>query len=143
MIGRQAVMLVSDDFLMSLSGKFNLFGVYTGDIAIPNDATSVTQLVALFIAETDARDPFLSLTFEVSIPGETTLRQLPLPFPVVQQQAPPGRMKLTYRIPFLLSFVQLRPGQITGRVIHDKGAIEVGGPWVVVGPQPATHSGGV
>jgi hypothetical protein len=132
---RQAVILVSDDLLISLSGKLTALGIYTGDIAIQTTPAAVSQLAALFVIECDAADPFQSLTLEVLLPGEAEPRKLP--YAVLRPPPPQGRTKLIYRVPFLLQNLRLMPGQIKARVIHERGSIDLSGPWVtLVGQAP-------
>lgn len=130
---RHAIILVSDDLLFSLSGKITALGIYTGDIAIQTTPAVVPQLAALFVIECDVADPFQSLTLQVSIPGEPLPRSQP--WAVLRPPPPSGRTRMIYRVPFLLPNLSLTPGQIKARVIHEKGTIEVGGPWIVPVPQ--------
>ncbi len=131
-------MLVSDDLLFSLSGKITALGIYTSDIALQTIPAAVPQLAVLFVIECGAADPFQSLTLEVSVPGEAVPRVQP--WAILRPPLPSERTRIIYRVPFLLQNLKLVPGQIKARVIHEKGIIEVGGPWIAAlpqGPAPA------
>jgi hypothetical protein len=127
---RQATILVSDDFLVSLTGKFTIIGIYTGDIGIFSDPSPALQLVCLFIVECDIGDPFQKLTFEIQIPGEQEPRRISQT--IITPPAIPGRSRWILRIPIPLTNVLLKPGQLRGKVIHEKGEIDVGGPWITL-----------
>jgi hypothetical protein len=129
MADRQATLLVSDDFLVSLSGKFTILGIYTGDIGINNEVGITPQLVFLFVIECDLDDPFRSIILEISLPGERAARRFPYPI-LAQPQTSPGRTRWTLRIPIPITNVTLNAGQIKAKVIHDKGTIEIIGPWI-------------
>lgn len=134
MIDRKAILLVCDEVMFSLTGKFNVFGIYTGEISIPQDPTSVSQLAFLFIIETDTQDLFQSLACEVTVPNLPSVRQdIPVPMNVT---VVPGRPRLTIRWPIILPNLLLSPGAITSRVIHDKGEINTGGVFISVVQRP-------
>jgi hypothetical protein len=138
MIPRHASVLICDELLFSLTGKFNLLGNYTGDIAIPSDPNTALQLVFYFIVETDVSDPFQLLTFQVTLPkSEPVVQVVPVP-PLLPP--PPDRPRWTLRWPLLIPQPVLRPGKIEAKVIHEKGELIAGTPWIVAGQQPPpTH----
>ena len=133
MTGRQASVLVSDDILISLQGKFTVIGVYTADISIPEDGTTAPQLAFLFVVECGVDDRIESLTLEVKLPGNAPEQQV---IPIVKSSVLPGRTKLLYKLPFLIIQPVLHPGRIEAKIIHEKGEIPVAGPWISL-VQPA------
>jgi hypothetical protein len=135
MIPRHASVFICDELLFSLTGKFNLFGNYTGDITIPADPTPVTQLIFYFIVETDVTNPFQSLTLQVTLPDSIPIVQ---PIPVLPQVAiQQGRPRWTIRWPLLIPQPSLRPGRIEAKAIHESGELIAGTPWIVLGGQQA------
>jgi hypothetical protein len=133
MADRQATVVIADDLLWSLNGKFTMLGIYTGDISIPADPSGAPQLVFLFIFETDVSDPFQSVTLHLELPGRSpVLVPLPVPFPQVSQD--PARTRWTVRWPCLVPNVVLHPGKITAKVIHERGELIAATPWVVLMP---------
>jgi hypothetical protein len=58
MSDREASFLICDDLLVSLSGKFFIQGVYTGDIVIPGEEQKVNQLIILLQLSTPIQKPF-------------------------------------------------------------------------------------
>lgn len=129
MTGRQAFLIVADDVQVGLTGKLNIHGVYTGDIGIPNTSVRAPQLVFIFVAEADLTDPFRSITLEVTIPGNDS-RRVTLPVPPIPQPVGQGRTRQTFRHPFLVQWLTLKPGHIEAKVIHEKGEIVVSSPWI-------------
>jgi hypothetical protein len=141
MIERRATVLVADELLVSLNGKFNLLGMYAADILIPANPTTAAQLVFLFLIETDVEDPFRSLTLEVSLPGSTPNRLEVGPLPTVSVL--PGRRQWNIRWPFLIPLPVLRPGHIEAKVVHEKGELIASAPWISIAtatPPPAAPS---
>jgi hypothetical protein len=125
----QFSVIVSDDFLISLQGKFNIIGVYTGDIAIAADEIITQQLVFTFIMESSIDDVPSMITFEVSFPGEEARRMMcPLALP---SSIPPERNKFVLRIPFAINNITLRPGRIEVKVIYEGGEVKATAPWIV------------
>ncbi len=134
MADRLASLLVADDLLFAMNGKYNITGVYTGDILIAVDPTMLPQLVFLFLIETDVTEPFHSLTLEIKMPGSEPVRMPPV-------QIPPGphiegRTRQFLRWPQLVQNVRLSPGKIEAKVIHESGEIPVAGPWIVLAAPP-------
>jgi hypothetical protein len=130
MISRHASVFVCDELLVSLSGKFNILGNFTGDISIPADPTPVAQLVFLFIIEADANDPFRSLAMQVTLPGSAPVtQQVPV---IAQVPVLPGRPRWTMRWPLLINQPILRPGRVEAKVIHENGELIAGTPWIVM-----------
>jgi hypothetical protein len=125
---KQATVLVSDDFMLSLQGKFTIIGVYTSDIVIPSDEQQVAQLVFTFIVELGVEDLPAALTLEVTLPGDS-LRQMIFPL-APPQIKPPDRKQLILRLPFLISQPILRPGRINARVAYPGGEILAAAPWI-------------
>jgi hypothetical protein len=134
MTTRQASVFVADDFTYSLNGKFNLFGVYTADIAIVADPSVANQLVFLFEIETPPDEPFESLELSVTLPGGDT-RRLPLP---LENFRPTSSDKIRWNLkyPLLFPTPTLRPGPIEAKVIHEKGEISVVAPVIALIQRP-------
>jgi hypothetical protein len=133
MFPRQATVLVCDELLISLTGKFTLLGNYTGDISIPTAPATVPQLVFYFIIESDINDVYRSLTLQVALPESFPIVQL---VPIIPQMlTQPNRSRWTMRWPFLVSQPILNPGRIEAKVIHEKGEIIAGTPWIVLASQ--------
>jgi hypothetical protein len=140
MSDRFASVLVCDELLFALNGKWTISGIYTGDLAIPTENTVIPQMVFLFLIETDIDDPFQSLKLEVTFPGMApAYLELPENALVLQGIVPPGRTKRVARVPFLITQPVLRSGKIVTKVIHEKGEISATGPWITVTP-PSTIS---
>jgi hypothetical protein len=127
----QATFILCDDLAISLTGKFNAAGVYTGDLIAQG---RFSQLACLFIIEGDVNNIPKFLSVEVKLPGELPVRsdQYAVDFGPV----PRDRTRWTYRIPFLIGSHSLRPGQIEARVIYDQGELPVSAPWIIA-PTPA------
>jgi hypothetical protein len=135
---RQASVLVADEFAYTLSGKFNIFGIYTSDIYIVGDPTVGSQLIFVFLIETSPDDPYQNLELRVELPGgdfrRLSLGPLSRFVPEVSDQR---RWSLKY--PLLFVNPILRPGPIEATVIHEAGVISTATPFIVVRP-PATPS---
>jgi hypothetical protein len=132
MTDRRGFFLICDDLQVALNGKFTIYGAYTSDIIIPADPIHINQLVVVFYVETPITKPFKRLVLQVSVPGESTPRQLDAT-PTLQMppSAPLQRTTIAYRLPFLLQSVLLHPGPIEMKVLHEEGELEVGKQWVV------------
>jgi hypothetical protein len=135
-----ANMLVCDDVLVSVSGKFNLLGVYSTDIGVPKDGQIAPQLVFFFMLEGDLSERPHFVSLEVSFPGGNS-RSITVPAQVPQGPAH-GRTKWFARIPFLVQQVMLRPGKIEAKVRYDGQELAVAGPWIVAAHQEAGADGG-
>jgi hypothetical protein len=130
MIERKASVIVCDDFLISLQGKFVMTGVYPSDIVIPSDGVSAPQLVFFFMIEGPREDPFKSLSVKITFPGEATIK-VDLPVGVTASSAIfPDRKKVTVKQPVLVQQPVLRAGRVETIVDHDKGEIDAGGIWI-------------
>jgi hypothetical protein len=129
-------LIVSDDLMIALNGKFSILGMYTGDIVIQSDPTTSPQLVCLFLVEGPLETQPHSVAFEIMFPGSTTPRRMetPVSFPTA---AMPDRKQWTFKWPFLVSQVVLRPGKIRAKVIFNKGEAELAipGPWISIAQQ--------
>jgi hypothetical protein len=133
---RQASVLISDDFYVSLVGKFIIHGVYTSDIVIPTEQIIVPQLVFLFQVEADLNDMFQRLRVEVTLPEQTPRT---LDVPIAPPPPLPDRKRWLLRIPFLVQQAVLRPGRIEAKVIHETGEIVATTPWIsVISQAPPT-----
>jgi hypothetical protein len=53
---RQASILLADDWTASIGGKASIVGLYGTDLYIPIDPYFATQLVFVFIVETEPND---------------------------------------------------------------------------------------
>jgi hypothetical protein len=127
---RQANLITADEVMFSVSGKLNVLGIYATDINIPTDPMVATQLVFLFLIETDTDDPYQKLELRVELPGGDS-RQTPLNISGFRGgQADKVRWSLKY--PFLFQNPILRPGPIVATVIHDKGIMLPAAPFVVL-----------
>lgn len=135
MIPRHASVFICDEILISLTGKYNILGNYTGDIAIPSEPAPAAQLVFLFVIETDVKDLYQSLALQVTLPGSPPIKQA---IPVIPQiPLLPDRPRWSMRWPLLIPQPLLRPGRIEAKVIHESGELTAGTPWIVLAPQPA------
>lgn len=126
---RQATVLIADDYTYSLSGKFNLTGVYSTDISIPTDPTFAAQLIFLFVIETDPDDLFQKLELHVALPGGDS-RHLVLPLPKFVPTLSDQR-RWTLKYPLLFTNPILKPGPIEATVLHEKGTISTAAPFIV------------
>jgi hypothetical protein len=131
---RQASVFVCDEVLVSLTGKFNVLGMYTGDIAIFGGEAPSPQLVFVFQIECDLTDPYRLLIAQVTLPGEGP-RQMPVPF-AIPSPSPESRTRWITRWPFLVPIPTLRPGRVEAKVIHERGEIIAGYQWIVSVPRP-------
>ncbi|MGO9486764.1 MAG: hypothetical protein ACLPX9_19690 [Rhodomicrobium sp.] len=127
----QASLLVSDDLLIALNGKWTIVGVYTGDIVVPSGGLVVPQMVFIFMVRVGVGELFERLEVEVLFPKEAEPRRQVPPLMIDQTAIPKGRKQISLKWPFLISQPTLNPGRIQAKLIHDKGEIEVPGPWVV------------
>jgi hypothetical protein len=119
---RQASVLLADDWSVSLNGKVSVFGLYGTDIYIPFEPYISTQLVFVFLVETEPNDPFKSLALSVKLPGgDPRVLGLPIETFVVGKTDKESRWMLKY--PFLYSMPVLQQGQIEAKVIHENGEI--------------------
>lgn len=125
----KATSFICDEVMHSLTGKIFVQGMYTGDISIPSDEFTVSQLVFFFLIDGPAEDLFKSIALEVLLPGQSPARmQIPLSLPA---QRDPLRTRISIKTPFLILQPVLRPGRIETRVVHDKGEIDAGGQWII------------
>jgi hypothetical protein len=131
-MARHASVFISEEFLISLTGKFTVQGLFTTDIVIPTEPFSANQLVFLFSIETDMDDPLQRLTLEVTFPHQPS-RTLEVPLPPFVPM--PGRTKWVFRWPFLIQNVVLQPGRIEAKVIHEKGELVAAAPWISLAQQ--------
>jgi hypothetical protein len=129
-MSRQATLVTADEATISLSGKMNIFGVYSTDITIPTETTVVTQLVFVFLVETDPDDIYQKLELRVDLPSGD-FRHLPVNLTNLKAtHADTIRWSLKY--PLLFQNAILKPGPITAAVIHEKGIIYPASPFVVL-----------
>jgi hypothetical protein len=138
MIERTAFVILSDDLNTSFNGKLNIIGAYTQDIAITTDPFRANQLLFVFRVETDIDDPLQSLSVEITFPGQRpVINIIPLP---PNPPKTPNRTKqaLTFTIPIV--YIDLRPGKIDVKLIHEKGTIDVLAPWIAMVPPQTTSS---
>lgn len=133
MTNRYATLMIADDVHVDLTGKFMILGVYTGDIQIPVEPSTVPRLVFVFTIETDIKDPFRSMIVEVTLPGTSPAQW---PVQLIQRPILPGHTRIVLRLPFLVLMPVLRQGHIEAKVIHENGAIVVSSPWIVVASRP-------
>ena len=128
MTSRTASVIVADDLLIGVVGKFYLHGIYPTDIAIPGDELSINQLVFYFSAETPKENPFKTIILKATFPGGD-LRQFVLPIlqPTIVN---PDRPKMVVRAPLLAQQLILRPGKIETVVITETEELDAGGFWI-------------
>lgn len=129
-------MLMCDDVTVSLTGKFNLQGVYTTDLAVPPGGAVAQQLVFYFGIDGDLSDrPTTTIAIRMEFPdGHIRSSEFPA---MVPADAPilPGRTKWHFRAPFLVQQIPLRPGRIKAILTYREEQIEIFGPWIVDAPQ--------
>lgn len=131
-MSRQASVIVADDATYTLSGKLNITGIYTTDINIPTDPIAATQLVFLFVIETEPSDPYQKLELRVDLPGGD-FRQLPINLGGLRGgQSDKARWSLKF--PLLFQGPILKPGPIVATVIHEKGTLITAAPFIVMTP---------
>jgi hypothetical protein len=134
MSARQATVFVADEFTYSLSGKFNVSGVYGTDIQIPSDPFLANQLVFVFIIEASPQDPYQRITLQVTLPGGDS-RHFDVPLDRAVAGAADQR-RWTLKYPLLFTTPILRPGLVEAKVIHEKGEIVTAAPFIVLTPKP-------
>jgi hypothetical protein len=127
---RRASLLICDEILIAMNGKYTAAGIFTGDIVIPSPATPLPQLVTLFMIETSLHNPLKALSVEVNLPMDE-VRRMDVPINLLNPQT--SAQKLFYKWPFLLQRLVLRIGFITARVVHESGTIEIEGPAIRLG----------
>jgi hypothetical protein len=134
---RRASCLVCDDVLFSVNGKFTAIGIYSSDIVIPVDPTTVPQLVFLFDIACPRDDVFQTLIAQVTFP-EQEPRRITIPFlPAIVQQsalAQPDRTHVFSRWPFLISQPVLKPGRLESKIVHEKGELVAAYNWITLPP---------
>jgi hypothetical protein len=131
-MARYATVLVSEDFWISLVGKFTIQNLFTTDIIIPSEPFVANQLVFLFSLEADMEDPFQQVTLEVTFPHQPP-RKLEVPLPPFIPM--PDRTRWVLRWPFLIQNAVLQQGRIDAKVIHEKGELVTAAPWISLGQQ--------
>lgn len=131
----QATLQVCDDVLVSLSGKFNLVGLYTADIGIPIDPTLIPQLAFFFDVSGDLPDRPEKIDLQITFPGGES-RQITVDAPLPAGPPLQGRTKWHIRAPMLAQNIVLKPGRITARIKHRGEELEVHGAWVVLPSHP-------
>jgi hypothetical protein len=100
-----------------------LQGIYPSDLLIPSDPTTAPQLIFYFAIETAINERFKSLAVEVTLPGNTPVRQNVLFVQLLQ----------TIRYPLLIQSPILRAGgQIEAKIIHESGELQVGAPRIIL-----------
>jgi hypothetical protein len=127
-----ASVVVSEEFLISLTGKFTVQGLFTTDIVIPSEPYFANQLVFLFSMEANMEDPFQKVTLEVTFPQQPA-RTLEVPLPPFVHM--PGRTRWVLRWPFLIQNAVLVHGRIDAKVIHEKGELVTAAPWISLAQQ--------
>jgi hypothetical protein len=131
-MSRQATVIVADDATYSLSGKLNIIGAYATDITIPNIPTVATQLVFVFIVETEPDDPYKHLAVRVELPsGDARQLQLPL-HTFVSGEA--DKIRWCVKYPMLFQAPILTPGPIVTSAIHENGMILTAAPVIIFRP---------
>jgi hypothetical protein len=131
-----ATVVVCDEMLISLTGKMNIFGIYTGDITIASEEQKIAQLVVIFHIECDLAAPPRALSVEVRLPGEPVIQNN---IPPIVPPATPQRTKWVFRWPILIQQPTLRAGRIETKIVHDKGIIEPVPQLIVRTPEPTKH----
>jgi len=133
---RQASLLVCDDLLFSINGKWNLLGIYTSaDISILTESATIPQIIFLFMIESDVDDPFEKISVEVTLPGQPpALAEMPASA-LPSSPPPPGRTRQLYKLPLFIQGAILNPGRVDAKVVHEKGEIAVAGPWITLAPK--------
>lgn len=135
---RQATLATADEATLTLTGKLNLFGIYATDISIPKNPTIVTQLVFVFLVETDPNDLYQKLELRVDLPSGDS-RHLPVNLGILKVgQSDTVRWSLKY--PLLFQNAILSPGPIKASVIHDKEIIHPAAPFVVLAQASPTST---
>ncbi len=125
----KASMLVCDDVLVALNGKFNLLGVYTSDLGVPTEPTLANQLVFFLIIEGDLEDRPSSIAMELTFPsGEK--REMEWPTPLPPGPPLPDRKKWHIRVPFLVQHINLTVGRIDAKIKHNGQELAVQAPWI-------------
>lgn len=131
MSDRQISFLVCDDVLVALNGKLFLQGVYTGDLAIAAEETTLGQLVVFLQISTPIQKPFRQLQATISFPGEPSPRTTDL-MPLLPKLIPwPGRTMAVYKVPVPIFQPMLKAGPIEIHVKHEEGEVFVGRQWVM------------
>jgi hypothetical protein len=132
---RQASVLVADEVTYTLNGKLNLFGVYTDDIVIPTPTVILSQLIFVFIVETETDDPFMELRVQVALPsGQMTHMVIPVN---ALAKSLSDEIRWNIRMPVLFNTPMLSPGVIIAKAIHERGEIVAVAPVIrAISPRP-------
>ncbi len=118
---RQASVLIADEVTYSLNGKMNVFGIYTGDIVIPVATAIVSQLIFVFIVETEPTDPIKELQLQAVLPsGQTAHTIIPVNTLINSLS---DEIRWNIRVPLVFNSPILTPGAIIAKVIHERGEI--------------------
>jgi hypothetical protein len=132
-IERHLSVLVCDDIRTEVTQKLILIGVYPTHIVIPHAPHQVPQLVFMITAESDVSDPMTLSAVEITFPEHEIVRiELPASGPLPEPQ--PGTTRWYGKFPVTVGGPTLRPGKITVRLFHEKGAMEAPGPWIITAP---------
>jgi hypothetical protein len=132
---RRATFFLCDELLVSLNSKFNIVGMYTGDLVIPSDLTILPQLVIVAEIETPIEKPFRSLSIQVQLPGEPVPRINDVTTSITHTMhylpATEGRTTVRFKVPFLIQQPTLGSGPIEVKILDEEGEFSAGQQWVV------------
>jgi len=129
---RQASLITADDTTLSITGKLNITGVYATDISIPTDPMIASQLVFIFIVETDPDDIYQKLDLRVDLPGGD-FRQVPVNLTALRI-GEADKIRWSLKSPLLFQNAILKPGPIIATAIHEKGVLQPAAPFIVLRP---------
>lgn len=125
----QATMLVCDDVRAEWNGKYMLIGTYVTDMTISFEPFYVPQLQFFLIFECTLQERPKNLRLEITLPQQNPVHWN-VPVPKELPPPPEGRTRFHVRHPFGIFNACLMAGHIMGRVITDKGELELRGPWI-------------
>jgi hypothetical protein len=129
---RNGNVLICDDLLVSVGGKWTASGIYVGDVVIPSDEILVQQLVLMFTAQASKESPWEHLSFQVLFPGDEEPKKLDVPQDNLPKPEQAGeRRGVILRSPLLIQNQWLRPGKIRAGILDERGELALQTPWII------------
>lgn len=129
----RSTFFVCDDVHVTLTGKLIMIGVYTADIIISEEGSSLGQLVFVFHVELEKDTKEKEFILEVTLPGEE--KSLTMSAPIGVQPKLSRRRFSYYTIPFLVQNQKLQSGKIEAKVRLGKNEIFAGEKLVMTVPE--------
>ena len=106
---------------------------------MPNDPTTIPQLVILFNVEGDLSERPDKITVQVSFPGGDT-REIDVAANFASGPTLPERVRWTIRAPVLFQNIVLKPGRVEAKIKYKDDELAVAGAWILLATSPSTSA---